>query len=159
MNFNRRITGRTVLVSMLAFFGVIIAVNGAFVYFALSSWPGLSTNQPYEKGIKYNRTLEKAEQQAVTGWSSWASISKDGAVSVSVMDLQGGVVAGLEVSGVLIRPAQIGVDQNFALTEQMLGQYGYQLSNLLPGRWRLEIRAKQNGKQVYFKIHNLMVQG
>ena len=38
----RRWTGRHVLVALLLFFGVIAAVNGAMVWFALHSWPGRS---------------------------------------------------------------------------------------------------------------------
>jgi len=36
------VTGRRVLIWLVAFFGVVIAVNMAFVYFALNTWPGLT---------------------------------------------------------------------------------------------------------------------
>ena len=47
MPTERRITGRMVLVGLLTFFGVVFAVNGVFVYFALDSWPGLTTEAAY----------------------------------------------------------------------------------------------------------------
>ncbi|MBT3306984.1 MAG: nitrogen fixation protein FixH, partial [Alphaproteobacteria bacterium] len=52
------ITGRMVLIWLLAFFGTIFAVNAVLVFFALSSWPGLTTDKAYEEGIAYNRTLD-----------------------------------------------------------------------------------------------------
>jgi len=157
MIMNRRITGRTVLYAMLGFFGVIFSVNGLFVYFALSSWPGLSTDQPYEKGIKYNRTLAKAEEQIDTGWVSRASLSIQGGVIIVMTDRSGGVVSDLDVNGIIKRPARAGLDQKFSLLETVPGQYESQVSPVLPGRWRLEVRAIQNSKQVYFKVHDLMV--
>ena len=63
----RRITGWTVFYGMVAFFGVIIAVNLTFVYFALDSWPGLTTQHAYEEGIAYNKTLEQAAAQLIAG--------------------------------------------------------------------------------------------
>ena len=66
----RRITGWTVFYGMVAFFGVIIAVNLTFVYFALDSWPGLTTQHAYEEGIAYNKTLEQAAAQNEMGWTS-----------------------------------------------------------------------------------------
>ena len=47
----RPLTGKTVLIGFLAFFGLIFAVNGAFVYFALDSWPGLRYDSAAEAGL------------------------------------------------------------------------------------------------------------
>ncbi len=43
MTAPRPITGRAVLFGLLAFFGVVFAVNGALIFFALDSWSGLTT--------------------------------------------------------------------------------------------------------------------
>ena len=70
MRAPRHITGRSVLFGMLAFFGVVFAVNGALIYFAVESWSGLSTERPFEAGRDHDRTLAQAEVQAALGWRS-----------------------------------------------------------------------------------------
>ncbi len=157
MILNRPITGRTVLYAMLGFFGVIFAVNGAFLYFALSSWPGLSTDHAYEKGVKYNQTLDDANAQKVVGWQSHVMVTDGQRITVSITDQEGAAVRGLEMGGQLIRPARTGVDQQLVLIEDQPGQYKGSASNLLAGQWRLEISAMQNGKRVYYKVHDLSV--
>ena len=56
-----RITGRMVFFGLVAFFGLIAAVNGVFMFYALDTFPGLTTEDSYKKGIVYNRTLDDAE--------------------------------------------------------------------------------------------------
>lgn len=75
MNPTRPITGKTVLFGMLAFFGVVFAVNGALVYFAIDSWSGLSTERPFEAGRNHDRTLAEAEAQAALGWNSAVTLT------------------------------------------------------------------------------------
>ena len=60
MPTERRITGRMVLVGLLTLFGVVFAVNGVFVYFALDSWPGLATEAAYEQGLAHDQSLAEA---------------------------------------------------------------------------------------------------
>ena len=62
------LTGRHVLLAMLAFFGVIFAVNGAFLYFALGSHSGVVAVEPYRKGLAYNQAIAAAEAQERRGW-------------------------------------------------------------------------------------------
>ena len=54
------------------------AVNGAMIWIALSSWTGLATNQPYDKGLTYNRNLEAAARQAALGWQPRLAGAADG---------------------------------------------------------------------------------
>ena len=56
-------TGRTVLTALLITFGIVFAVNGVFVYFAVSTWPGLSQSDAYEKGLRYNEVIRAALAQ------------------------------------------------------------------------------------------------
>lgn len=157
MNLDRPITGRTVLYAMLGFFAVIFAVNGAFVYFALSSFPGLSTDHAYEKGVKYNQTLADAATQGASGWKSQVAVANRNYISVTISDPDGVGVEGLDVSAQLIRPARTGVDQQLVLIEDKPGHYMGTVSQLLAGQWRLEVNAMQNGKRIYFKVHELSV--
>ena len=157
MNFAKPITGRTVLYAMLAFFGVIFAVNGSFLYFALSSFPGLSTNQAYEKGISFNKTLADVEKQKEIGWKNQITATKDGTVRLMMENRAGEPLQGLEVKAVLMRPLNNDNDQNLAFTEYAPGRYQATVATLNPGQWRLEMSA-QKGNQTYFKVHSMMVE-
>ena len=58
------LTGRHVLMMLIAFFGVIFAVNGVFLYAAISTFDGTDTSSAYQKGIDYNTTIAESEEQA-----------------------------------------------------------------------------------------------
>ncbi len=56
-------TGRHMLFAMLAFFGVIIAVNLTMAVFATKSWTGLVVKNSYVASQAFNRELEQAKVQ------------------------------------------------------------------------------------------------
>ena len=43
--------------AFVAFFGVVLAANAAMVVIALASWPGLETQQAYQRGLAYDDAL------------------------------------------------------------------------------------------------------
>jgi nitrogen fixation protein FixH len=45
-------------------FLLVCAVNGVMIWVALSSWTGLAANQPYDRGLAYNRNLAAAARLA-----------------------------------------------------------------------------------------------
>lgn len=156
MNLSRPITGRAVLYAMLGFFAVIFAVNGSFVYFALSSFPGVSSDDSYKEGLAYNKTLAAAKKQNALGWKSQADLSSKDAVRIVMLGQSGKAISGLDVSAVLKRPAQDGLDQGLVFTESSPGHYQSPVKGLLAGRWWLEISVSQGGSRIYFKVHDLM---
>lgn len=50
----KEFTGRHMLAIMLAFFGVIIAVNGVMATFATRSWSGLVVENTYVASQQFN---------------------------------------------------------------------------------------------------------
>lgn len=159
MIMSKPITGRTVLYTMFGFFAVIFAVNGAFLYFALSSFPGLSTERAYQKGVSYNQTLAKAEKQNAMGWVSYVSLSAQGEVAVELVDRDGSGVSGVGVTTMLRRPAQSQLDQDVALNETKPGHFSGAFSSLLAGQWHVQVSANQGGQAVFYKVHTVMVDG
>jgi len=166
MSTGRPITGRMVLVGMLAFFGVIFAANGALVFFALDSWPGLSTEKAYEEGVAYNRTLEAQAVQARLGWSSavaFTATKKDGvgpAKGLLGLRLTGpnkSPVTGVDVRVHVRRPVREGFDVTIALKETAPGRYAAPLAVALAGRWYADVDVRRKGKPVYRLRHEIMV--
>ena len=65
----REFTGRHMLASILAFFGVIIAVNLTMAYFANSTWSGLVVANGYIASQSFDDDLAKARAQDAMGWT------------------------------------------------------------------------------------------
>ncbi len=148
------ITGRMVLLGFLAFFGVVFAANGALVYFALDSWPGLSTESAYEQGRDYNRTLANADVQNALGWTSDAILSADQdryLFRVHLMDAKGMPVDGMQISATFRRP--VGAENIVSITLPEIGNGEYRSPVSLPfgGRWYVYVEAG-TGETVRYRM-------
>ncbi len=117
-----QIKGWHVLAGLIAFFGVIIAVNVIFITQATRTFPGESVSHPYEKGIRYNETLEARAQTQKEGWKASISIAENNTVEVQI-DNKEGPVDGLDVSVRLFWPGLPHADQNLKLLPSGPGQY------------------------------------
>ncbi|MGB0718856.1 MAG: FixH family protein, partial [Bdellovibrionales bacterium] len=113
----RNFKGSHVFLIFAAFFGIIIAVNGVFIYTALGTHTGVVTERPYEKGLAYNDTLEQAKAQP--RWQTAAAYD-NGVLTWRLLDEGAKPLDGAAVSAKLIRPVQDGND--FEVTLQPQGQ-------------------------------------
>ncbi len=151
MNATMTITGRTVLIGMIAFFGVIFAVNGVFLYFALGTFPGLTSDRAYIEGLDYNRTLADGERQASLGWKAETGIAvlaEGDELKVRILDADGRLVPYLNVTAEIVRPATSDGAQKLDLVASADGHVAT-LGRLEPGRWLVRILAARDGAQIY----------
>ncbi|MBI5104899.1 MAG: FixH family protein, partial [Solirubrobacterales bacterium] len=72
------ITGKHVLLGMLAFFGLIIAVNIVMMRLALSTHTGVVAENTYRKGVKYNEEIAASERMALLGWRNQMALAPTG---------------------------------------------------------------------------------
>ena len=158
MKSERVITGPMVLAGVLAFFAVVFAANGALVFFALESFPGLVADKPYETGLAYNRVLEAAHRQATRGWTSELRLDATGGrVVVRMAGADGKPVQGLAARVTLRRPLGEAQDRRVTLRETSPGLYAAEGSLPLAGRWTATVEAEQGGQAVFRMEHELMV--
>ncbi|MGG5809198.1 FixH family protein [Falsiroseomonas sp. CW058] len=81
---------------------LVVAVNVMLVYFALSTFTGVTVGQSYDRGRTYNNVIAEAARQDALGWR--AQVALDGAVlSVAVADREGLPAQG-RIEGVMLRP-------------------------------------------------------
>lgn len=150
------ITGRHVLLGLIAFFGIVFAVNGVFLYQALSTHTGVVSNEPYRKGLEYNRTIEADERQTELGWTADLSVPvKAGDVRLALVDSKGGPVAGLGLTGRVGRPSTDREDQKLAFSESSAGTYVAPLLALGEGTWIVEVQAtklKSDGEDIVWRM-------
>lgn len=127
------------LFAMLAFFGVIIAVNLTMAAFATRSWTGLVVKNSYVASQAFNRELEQAKVQAARGWTGDITY-REGAVVLSLTDKAGRPVV-LDTSIVRIgRPAFEQEDHRVVMVHQGNGIYHAE-DKLQLGIWQVSVRG------------------
>lgn len=157
LSSSRPLTGRTVLIWLVVFFGLIAAVNGIFIFFALESWPGLSQQDPYKAGIDYNRVLDDARTQKALGWRSGVDLGSDGNLTVRIANAAGVPVSGLVVSATLKRPASAERDEAVNLARESDGTYRARVALPLAGAWSVEVSAIHADGRRYRMVHEILV--
>jgi len=128
------------LVYPLAFVAVLIA-NGALVYFALSSWPGLAYDNAYERGRKYNQVLREEDRESALGWKM--EIHRDGdVVTVRTLDATEKPLSDLDVTAILVRPVGGTPNRTYKFRSVAPGTYTGAIELPLPGQWELRVVAE-----------------
>ncbi len=136
-----QLEGRHVLAILLSFFGVVFAVNGYFLYSALSTHTGVVAIEPYRKGLAYNARIAADERQSVLGWRDTLLVERDGTIRVTLVDQGGAPVRGLAVTSVVGRPTTVRFDRGARLVEEAPGQYIANVAPLADGSWLVTIEA------------------
>lgn len=122
----RELTGRHVLFILLAFFGVMIAVNAYFTVVAVSSFRGEDVPRSYRQGLEYNQTLEARAAQAKLGWTVTTNrVEKDGGhwLLVQVQNKDGNPVFAADLTATLRHRTDTALDQSLHLTPDGPGRY------------------------------------
>ena len=150
------LTGKRVFCLLLAFFGVVIAVNMVFLYVALSTYPGADTEDAYRRGVAYNDVLEKAAAQDTLGWRG--TIDYDAAtrsLRFFLIDADRRPIRRLSVSAHVRRTVKRGHDLSLALNGYPDGSYRAALDPPLPGQWQVRIEARDRSGPV-FRAHKMI---
>lgn len=156
----RPLTGRTVLVTLLGFFGMVIGVNGVMIALAIGTMPGLESEKPYQAGVAYNAEIEAARAQAARRWNVASHVGRDAqgraTVSVKARDAKGAPISGLAVAVRLLRPADQRGDRTLELGEREPGTYLGEAANMAAGAWEVEIEAARASERL-FRSRNRIV--
>lgn len=133
------ITGRHVLWGLVGGFGVIFIANGAFVYFAATTFPGNEVDDPYRRGLAYNETLSADRAQRTEGWGADIRANSKGVeITLSRTDER---VGGLVMAGELRRHGDPSNDRILIFRENSSGRYQAD-ADLGAGRWDLQVVAR-----------------
>jgi nitrogen fixation protein FixH len=147
------ISGRTVLFSLLAFFGVVICANVVMATLAISTMPGTEVDSPYLAGIKYNAEISAAREQAGRGWRMASHVERDAdgraIVRVEARDGDGAPLTGLAVTVRLVRATDKRADRIVALTERPGGNYFGETADVAAGSWDLEFEADRRDQRLF----------
>ncbi|MEE9346837.1 MAG: FixH family protein [Robiginitomaculum sp.] len=150
----KELTGKHVLVMLVVFFGLIIAVNGYFLYAAVTTFRGEDIKQSYRQGLEYNETIAQRAAGQALGWSATANLIEgdNGAsqVIIEMKDAAGDPLTGLTLTGRLRHPADTARDK--PLIFETLGAGRYMAPALdVTGKWQLNALASK-GDTPSFKM-------
>ena len=147
------LTGRHVLIAILAFFGVIFAVNGVMTYFALNTFSGLAVDDAYRKGLRYNQQIAAADAQTAKGWQG-ELVYHDGpgVLRLVLVDKADLPLRNLRVEGVLGRPASAQEDRPIAFVQTTPGVYEASVGLLPGGQWSARLAAYQGSETMPYII-------
>jgi len=149
----RRLTGRAVLLYVLAFFGVVIAVNLVMMKLAIDTMPGLEVESSYRAGNAYSAAIAAAKDQSARQWRVDGHLERgaDGRafLEVEARDRGGAPITGLVFSAQLERPTDKRADRSVALIEQGSGIYRGEAENLAPGQWDVVLEAERGSERLF----------
>lgn len=130
----------------VAFFAVVVAVNGVMMHFAFSTWTGLETEGHFLKGIRYNEDLAGARAQAERAWQVQAEFTstepRKGIASLTLRDKHGNLLKDAKVTVSLIRPTSQGHDVTLELPYLGEGRYAAPVELALEGQWDMRVEIQ-----------------
>ncbi|MCO5160627.1 MAG: FixH family protein [Mesorhizobium sp.] len=135
----KEFTGRHMLAIMLAFFGVIIAVNVTMAMFARASWTGLVVKNSYVASQEFNEKAAEERAQAALAYVPTLRIDGD-AISYAIADKDGRRIVIAAASASFHRPVTTREDTHVAFT---IGHDGTArgTEDLTDGVWIMELTA------------------
>lgn len=139
----------------VAFFVVLAILDGIFVTIAVSTHTGVVTDNAYQKGLGYNKTIEQYEQQQQLGWQGKVEFNRP-MLAFSLKDKDGKAINGAEVVAYFTRPSKAGYDFSAPLKYSSQGVYSDEIKFPLEGLWEVRIEAKWNEQQ-YQKGERIVV--
>jgi nitrogen fixation protein FixH len=157
----RPLTGRTVLLMLLAFFGIVIGVNVTMMDLAITTLPGTEVDSAYSASIGYEREITAAHDQEARSWKVDAHIERDNnggaTLQVEARDDSGRPVAGLKFQGRLERPTDKRADLAVSLSEVGIGIYRGTAVAVAPGQWDLVLEGDQAGQRMFLSKNRVLL--
>jgi nitrogen fixation protein FixH len=147
----REVTGRTVLICLVAFFVTVAGVNAIMIRAAVSTFGGVETESAYQAGLAFAKETAAVAAQDALHWQVRARVSEEaGATVVEVVatDAAGRPLAGLEASARLVHPTDKRADRVIDLSEDAPGRFrGHGEPGV--GQWALVIELSREGVRMF----------
>jgi nitrogen fixation protein FixH len=148
----RILTGRAVLQWLVAFFGIVFAVNGVLVRAAISTFGGVESTSSYKAGLQFGHEVAVAERQDSLHWQVSGKLTRDGAgqavLDVTARDAQGALLAGLTADARLAHPADERLDHAIPVRPLTAGVF-HGSAQAQPGQWDLIVDLYRGDKRVF----------
>lgn len=135
----RQFTGRHMLLTLVAFFGIVMAVNFTMAKIAVGGFSGTVVTNSYVASQRYNDWIEAAEAQAEKGWEAQGVLDGEGHL---VIRPEGFAARSIEV----VAEDPLRRSNDVALAMVRLADGSFRSAEPLPvGRW--SIRSLLSGDE------------
>jgi nitrogen fixation protein FixH len=155
------LTGGKVLFMLIAFFGVVIAVNATMAKLAIQTLPGTEVDSAYSASLAYENEIAAAHDQNARNWKVDAQIQRgpDGGATLQVeaRDSSGLPMTGLHFQGHFERPADRRADQAVTLAEVASGVYRGSAPLIGPGQWDLVLEGVTAGQRLFLSKNRVLL--
>jgi nitrogen fixation protein FixH len=155
----REITGRQVLLCLVAFFGLIAAMNAVLITVAVSTFGGVETESSYKAGLMFAKEMSAARAQDSLHWRVQAVVTpkSDGQqVELQAYDAGGRPLSGLSALVRLSHPTDRRADIAVDLSETSPGRY-VGTAAAAAGQWDLIIELARNDERVFRSKNRLVI--
>lgn len=157
----RPLTGRRVAIYIVAFFALVIGVNGIMMKLAIDTLPGTVVDSAYRASLAYNGEITAAQAQASRAWQVAAHVERNGgnkaSVRIEARDATDRPVSGLAVTARLARPTDKREDRAVEIAERGIGVYRGEAEDVPAGLWELVIEAERGGDRVYLSKNRVVL--
>jgi nitrogen fixation protein FixH len=148
----------------VAFFVVVVSVNGIMMYFAYNTWTGLETEGHYVKGLEYDKNIAAAKAQAALGWYVKLDVqtlaengtSRDISYKVTFLDHDKKPVEGLKAHTYFERVTHEGMDVNGPAEVIEPGVVGGKITLKQSGLWNVRVYGESLGRK-YQHVERIVV--
>jgi nitrogen fixation protein FixH len=155
------LTGRKVLIMLVAFFGVVFGVNFLMMKLAIQTLPGTEVDSAYSASLAYEKEIAAAHDQNVRAWKVSAHIQRgaDGGATVQVeaRDNSGVPMSGLNFQGRFERPTDRRADQPVGMAEVGSGIYRGSAALIAPGQWDLVLEGDAAGQRMFLSKNRVLL--
>ena len=131
---------------------IVVAVNGALVYFAATTWSGIAVDKAYERGLAYNQALAAQAKEAALGWTVEARLRTDGpepSLVVKAVDRAGQPLTDLQIEGTVERPLGAPEARRVTLPPVERGTYAAPLPSLESGQWDAHLAISRGDERLH----------
>ncbi|MES1971285.1 MAG: FixH family protein [Pseudomonadota bacterium] len=144
----KRFTGWHMTGIMVAFFGVVIAVNFLMASYAVETFGGTVVENSYVASQRYNAWLAEARAQRKLGWSVDVAAGGDRLVRITPR-APAGLLTGASITATAAHPLGRLPERDLVFRNSGAGQFV--ASQTLPaGRWLLRIEVRDGGHDARF---------
>ena len=139
-------TGRHMTAILVAFFGIVIAVNFYMARVAIQTFGGTVVDNSYVASQEFNGWLAKARRQKGLGWQTVLSIDPQRRPELSISK-NGASLDGAVASGVARHPLGRAPDVPLPFRRVAPG-YFRSVQSLPAGRWLVHVAITQGGQEM-----------
>ncbi len=126
--------------------GLVVAVNGAMIWQAVSTFPGKAGRDGFALSNRYNMVLQRQDDQAAIGWVVRASADAKGRAAMTLADTDGTPLTGAKIEAVAERPVGEARTTPLLFIDQGAGRYAADATLDAPGQWDISITARAGGR-------------